>query len=610
MDRYLAKAVVVSLCLGLGVADALAQRTIFVNHQATGAGDGTSWTDAFVFLQDGLAVAVAGDEVWVAEGTYRPDQGAGVVLHDRDRSFALVDGVGLYGGFSGSESNRDLANWKMHATILSGDLLENDNGMVAEYEPTRQDNSRQIVLASGQEHPAPMTLQGFVIEGGHSEFHGGGMTLDVRSPWVLRNLEFRRNWSEDGGALWVSSFERGMAIENVEFRENDADRGAGLFVRGGTRGSPIRLRSDTFVDNSAGIGGGVAAQGWLEVTSCQFVGNRAFQGGALSTMGAGHVWVLSSSFIGNEASGLGGAIVLDRGIDPDVPMTFNNSVFLGNRSGMRGGAIYGNFPDSRIDLVNSTIAGNEAVFGGGALWQSSRTSVLRIRNSIIWDNTSRTGPAQIGFNDGAPLQRGSVSHSIISDGLPSGFLNQGDTFFVNPLLADPSGADGMVGTIDDDVSLAPGSPGIDAGNAAFLPGDHADLDGDGNTLEPIPFDLAGNIRIFDGGSGDPRVDLGALEFGSHPVSTLRPARGDRPMLAAFPMPFGDQVTIVYHVAQRDPRPISVTITDALGRRMFTIASHPAGSKVSRLIDSSDWPAGLYVATITGRPVSLLIIKAH
>ena len=59
-------------------ATAQAQSIIYVSHVATGADTGTSWSDAFTFLQDALQVAQSGDELWVAQGTYRPDQGRGI----------------------------------------------------------------------------------------------------------------------------------------------------------------------------------------------------------------------------------------------------------------------------------------------------------------------------------------------------------------------------------------------------------------------------------------------------------------------------------------------------------------------------------------------------
>jgi len=78
---------------------ATAQAHIFyVDDTAPGANNGTSWFNAFNFLQDALAQAVAGDTIRVAQGTYRPNQANGPVDTTRTATFELKDGVSVLGG--------------------------------------------------------------------------------------------------------------------------------------------------------------------------------------------------------------------------------------------------------------------------------------------------------------------------------------------------------------------------------------------------------------------------------------------------------------------------------------------------------------------------------
>jgi hypothetical protein len=120
--------------------------------------------------------------------------------------------------------------------------------------------------------------------------------------------------------------------------------------------------------------------------------------------------------------------------------------------------------------------------------------------------------AQIYTESGSPT----VNYSIIQGGWSG---SGGNNLSGDPLFFDPDGADNIIGTLDDDPSLRAGSPAIDAGDSTALPLDTFDLDGDLNTAERMPIDLAGNARQFDdpstpdtGVPGSPVVDMGAYEY--------------------------------------------------------------------------------------------------
>ena len=69
---------------------------------------GFDWSHAKVTIHGALAVASEGQEVWVAAGHYQEGQ-AQVVIGN---------GIGLYGGFTGSETTRDQRNWHANETII------------------------------------------------------------------------------------------------------------------------------------------------------------------------------------------------------------------------------------------------------------------------------------------------------------------------------------------------------------------------------------------------------------------------------------------------------------------------------------------------------------
>ncbi|MGB1260056.1 MAG: hypothetical protein ACPG6P_08460, partial [Akkermansiaceae bacterium] len=50
----------------------------YVDAQVSGgAGDGSSWANAYTKLQDALAASSSGDNIRVARGVYYPDEGSG-----------------------------------------------------------------------------------------------------------------------------------------------------------------------------------------------------------------------------------------------------------------------------------------------------------------------------------------------------------------------------------------------------------------------------------------------------------------------------------------------------------------------------------------------------
>ena len=88
---------------------------IYVDQNAPGNNDGSSWQNAFTELNDALAYARScGDQIWVAAGSYCPS------ATDPNAAFDLINNIALLGGFAGYEDNVQNRNWIDNQTTLSG----------------------------------------------------------------------------------------------------------------------------------------------------------------------------------------------------------------------------------------------------------------------------------------------------------------------------------------------------------------------------------------------------------------------------------------------------------------------------------------------------------
>ena len=397
---------------------------IYVKADATGPKTGHSWADAYTDLQAALAAAVWYDEIWVAQGIYKPTTGT-----DRAVSFVLKSGVGLYGGFAGAETERGQRNWEANATILSGDI-----GAAGD----ATDNSYHVVVGA---HLA--VLDGFTITGGNnsSGSNGGGMYNADCSPTVS-NCTFSGNTAGYGGGMCNYG---SPTVTNCTFSGNTATYGGGMYNGGG---SPT-VTNCTFSGNTViGGGGGMAnADGSPTVTNCTFSDNTAGVGGGMFNWISSSPTVANCTFSGNTATGTNasGGGMANAGGSPTV----TNCTFSGNTAG-----------------------GSDGGDGGGMYNDNGAPTVT---NCIFWDNSAPSG-AEIYKESGTPTFR----HCDIRGSGGSGALwnpalgkdgsgNIGtDPRFVAP--ATPAGPEGLWRTGDDGLRLRSDSPCIGAADPAVAPG--------------------------------------------------------------------------------------------------------------------------------------------
>lgn len=468
----------------LAMVSAAGAHVIFVDDDATGAGDGSSWVDAHNYLQDALAASSNGDDIWVAEGTYKPDRGGGITPGDRTATFALKSGVALYGGFpsgGGDWGDRDPVAYE---TVLSGDLNGNDvpvadPGDLSD-EPTRAENSYHVVTSSGNDNTAVM--DGFTITAGNAN---GADTYD------------------SGGGMYSTASSSGPTLTNCTFTGNAA--GA----------EPITTAGDD--------GGGMYSTGAPTLTHCTFSGNAARDDGGGMCNRVGSPRLTNCTFSGNSAQSAAG--MYNGGGTPRL----TNCTFSGNAASPSayGGGMYNS--ESSPVLINCTFSANSAGMTGGIhnVWNGDPA----LTNCILWGNSDAGGTGESAQISTSPPRLPVIYYCCIQGwtGSLGGTTNTGD----DPLLVDADGSDDTAGTADDDLRLSAGSPCIDAGDNDAVPEDVADLDGDGDTTEPIPLDLDGSLRFVDDlattdtGSGTPPiVDMGAYEYGGYSEYLLHDWNGD------------------------------------------------------------------------------------
>ncbi len=435
-----------------------------VSPEGDDTNDGSSWALAKQTVQAGIIAASAlGGEVWVRAGTYEER----ITLH----AYAHV-----YGGFSGTESVRDERDWVANATTLDG--LQQGSVVTA--------------------HPGYRlsTIDGFTITGG-SAASGGGLALYNCAP-TIANSRITGNSANRGGGMYLGGASPNTINSRIE--GNDAGEGGGLYLRDS---SPI-ISNSTITGHNTDRGGGLYLHGSSPIISNSTIANNdSGEGGGLYLLDSSPI--ISNSTIADNDSGEGGGLYL-----------LDSSPIISNST------IAGNGPDAFVMFNSSPTIENNTITGNGAgmtMYDSSPT----ITNTIVAFNLNY-GVAASG---GASTLRYNCVHGnggYDYTGVPDPTGAEGNVA-TDPLFArnpDP-GPDGEWGTEDDDygdLHLSLDSPVIDAGDSAEVPADELDLDGDGDTAEPVPFDLDGYARFVDDpltpdtGSGTaPIVDMGAYEFG-------------------------------------------------------------------------------------------------
>ena len=384
----------------------LTQAQVFVNYQATGSNNGTSWTNAYTELSDAM-ISSPTQDIWVATGTYFPSPTGAIT-----ESFVVTGSMSIYGGFEGNETSLDQRNLADNPTILSGDYNGDDqvtvttNPLAINFVNTSE-NANRILIGSG--------VSGTVIIDGFT-FQGGNCT--------------------SGGAaiLFTTSGLLDLEVSNCRFINNFASGSAAALRFGCAAGNTL----NTLVEN------------------CDFINNKiqsntGAKGGCVWTTGNGFInsQYISSTFKQNYSSGRGGAICTDMNV-----LSAYISCLFDDNDAVSGGAIFENSTQD-CTIGNCTFYDNGSNNEASVVYNFG-SGDMNVHNSIFNENNDQP------LFGSSYLIRNSIldasSFSEIMNDAPGSSNLGGNLFAANPMF---------VNAAADDFNLSANSPAINTGDNSF-----------------------------------------------------------------------------------------------------------------------------------------------
>lgn len=398
----------------------------YVSSNATGNGSGLSWVNAFNDLQTALSIVIFGDEIWVATGQYKTTTST-----DRTVSFVLKDGVNIYGGFAGNETNLSERNISANPTTLNGDI-----GQIGEV----NDNTYNIVR--GNNITSNIILDGFRIINGNSSnssYRGGAIsfTNSLNGTLFIKNCYFFSNRAVSyGGAIYIRQSK--MNIEDCEFRNNQTSsggNGGAIYTLNDGNSSSLTIIKTKFIGNTSRIGAclaNTAPYQNLIIDRCIFTNNTS-QYNIVSLDTFYNAKILNSYFIGNTVN------------------DFSSELLYVNH--------YSNDNTEDFEMVNCTIANNYNIYTNtiqGEMIQLDK-SYYKVRNCIIYGNTQYLG------------RQMTLGHTVTNCLIENGYTGGTSIINSNPLFVNPNATINQnFDALTYDYTLSNTSPGINVGNNSFV----------------------------------------------------------------------------------------------------------------------------------------------
>jgi hypothetical protein len=312
-------------------------------NRATGddqLGCGTAITPCYSIKYAVENVAVAGDQVLVAAGTYT-------------ETFSMQPGIAIV-SVSGPEQ-----------TIIDGEGVRGP-----------------MVSATSSMVTTTARLEGFTVMGGNDR----GINIEHASP-VISDCTICANHGEWGGGIAISQAQANVLISHSRVVSNTANGDSGgIYME---NNATLTLVHSTVAGNTAdGWGGGVLGYGsaTLTISDCTIYDNHGTYGGGIAIAQApANALISHSQIISNTATGDGGGIWTD----DSAELTLVHSTIATNTAQLWGGGVIGN-GSATLTISDTLVQDNHASYGGGIMVASSDLDLL---NSQFYSNTAISGGA-------------------------------------------------------------------------------------------------------------------------------------------------------------------------------------------------------------------------
>ncbi|MBQ2906801.1 MAG: right-handed parallel beta-helix repeat-containing protein, partial [Bacteroidales bacterium] len=471
--------------------------TIYVDADAEGLRDGSSWENALDNLSAALLMAdmikqdhASYPEIWVAAGTYYGDGTS-------TNAFIMAEGVSVYGGFAGTETTLEQRDYEANVTILDG-----------------QGTQRVLYQDKVYTESTATVWDGITIQNGGGAYNGVGAYIQEYG--TLRNCTIKNNGREftsSGNVYGGGVYLVGGRLEQCKIHDNllkntnsNYNYGAGVYMTNGyitdceiynnevhnTYSYSYANYAGVCVDNNSNTKKAVVENCYVHDNYSQGYGGGMYLDGYSSN----YVEAINCRIENNEAGQSAG------GVSASSYVTLVGCNISNNTSKNYGSGLY---MSNNVNVINCNIVNNKMTNtnnNGAGIYGSSSANIY---NTVIWGNKKADVSDNVYFSGNANVV---VSHSAIEGGYTGiGNINlfssnTGDGIhpkFVNP--TEGAGKDYYNG----DWSLQEGSALIDKGVIEGLP------------IALTETDIAGNVRVQK-----EKVDIGAIESSYESTMEIAP----------------------------------------------------------------------------------------